>query len=183
MRRAQLRFADLIPTSAAALLITLSVSGPVLSQDRAAGPWWPHPIWGATEEAGSSNWITPELVLRAAQLVETGKVYELGQVYEHGMPLFGQRTYTMTIPGSPSGGPVGENQLVWHDEFLCGEIGQIGTQFDGPGYYRHAHAHGGWHRDRGVLQRFSPLRGSRNIWPEQTRYGKTESDYCTWYAD
>ena len=134
MRRAQLRFADLIPTSAAALLITLSVSGPVLSQDRAAGPWWPHPIWGATDEAGSSNWITPELVLRAAQLVETGKVYELGQVYEHGMPLFGQRTYTMTIPGSPSGGPVGENQLVWHDEFLCGEIGQIGTQLDGPGH-------------------------------------------------
>ncbi len=51
MRRAQLRFAGLVPTSAAALLITLSVSGPVLSQDRAAGPWWPHPIWGATDEA------------------------------------------------------------------------------------------------------------------------------------
>lgn len=104
------------------------------AQDRAAGPWWPHPIWGPDDQAGGSNWITPDVVLRAAKLVTTGKVYELGQVYEHGMPLFGQRTYSLTIPGSPTGGPVGANQLVWHDEFVSGEIGQVGTQFDGPGH-------------------------------------------------
>jgi len=118
----------------AALLALIAVAQTAVAQDRESGPWWPHPIWGAEDQAGGSNWITPEVVLRAASLVKTGKVYELGQVYEHGMPLFGQRTYTMVIPGSPSGGPVGDNQLVWHDEFLCGEIGQIGTQFDGPGH-------------------------------------------------
>jgi kynurenine formamidase len=107
---------------------------PAQAQTRDSGPWWPHPIWGADDEAGGSNWITPEVVLRAAQLVETGKVYELGQVYEYGMPLFGQRTYALTIPGSPTGGPFGANQLVYHDEFFCGEIGQVGTQFDGPGH-------------------------------------------------
>ncbi len=118
----------------AALLILLSGLAPTQAQDRAAGPWWPHSLWGAEDQAGGSNWITPEVVLRAAQLVQTGKVYELGHVYEQGMPLFGQRTYSLTIPGSPTGGPVGSNQVVWHDEFVCGEIGQIGTQFDGPGH-------------------------------------------------
>jgi kynurenine formamidase len=116
------------------LCLVLFLSINATAQDRDAGPWWPHPLWGAGDEAGSSNWISPDVILRAAKLVETGKVYELGQVYEASMPLFGQRTYAMTIPGSPAGGPVGDNQLVWHDEFLCGEIGQIGTQFDGPGH-------------------------------------------------
>ncbi len=110
------------------------VASPAMAQDRASGPWWPHPTWGADDEAGGSNWITPEVIVRAAQLVTTGKVYELGQVYEQGMPLFGQRTYTLKIPGAPTGGPFGDNQLVYHDEFFCGEIGQIGTQFDGPGH-------------------------------------------------
>jgi len=32
--------------------------------------------------------------------------------------------------GSPTGGPFGENRLVYHDEFVTTEIGQVGTQFD-----------------------------------------------------
>ena len=117
---------------ALALTILAAAGGPAAGQTREEGPWWPHPLWGPDDQAGGSNWITPEVVLRAARLVETGKVYELGQVYELGMPLFGQRTYALSIPGSPTGGPFGENnQLVYFDDFLCGEIGQIGTQFDG----------------------------------------------------
>jgi len=40
----------------------------------------------------------------------------------------------LRIPGTPTGGPFGKNQLVYHDEFLATEIGQIGTQFDGLGH-------------------------------------------------
>jgi kynurenine formamidase len=40
----------------------------------------------------------------------------------------------MTIPGMPTGGPFGEQQLVYNDEYVATEIGQIGTQFDGPGH-------------------------------------------------
>ena len=59
-------------------------------------------------------------------------MYELGQIYERGMPLFGERTYAMIIPGAPTGGRFGENNmLMYFDEFLCAEIGQVGTQFDG----------------------------------------------------
>ena len=104
------------------------------AQTREEGPWWPHPIWGAEDQAGGSNWITPDKVSEAVKLVDKGKIYELGQVYEHGMPLFGQRTYSLTIPGSPTGGPFGDNKLVYHDEILTAEIGQVGTQFDGPGH-------------------------------------------------
>ena len=28
------------------------------AQTREKGPWWPHPIWGANDQAGGSNWIT-----------------------------------------------------------------------------------------------------------------------------
>ena len=50
------------------------------------------------------------------------------------MPLFGTRVFRLTIPGSPTGGPFGENQLVFHDEMVSSEIGQVGTQFDGLGH-------------------------------------------------
>jgi kynurenine formamidase len=34
----------------------------------------------------------------------------------------------------PTGGPFGANKLVYHDEFVATEIGQVGTQFDGLGH-------------------------------------------------
>ena len=73
-------------------------------------------------------------MLDAAKLIRDGKVYRLGRVYEAGMPLFGTRTFSMTIPGGPTGGPFGANKLVYHDEFVTGQIGQVGTQFDGFGH-------------------------------------------------
>ena len=114
--------------------IAVAVAGESLAQTREKGPWWPHPLWGPEDQAGGSNWITPEKILEAVQLVKTGKVYELGQVYERGIPLFEGRTYSMFIPGSPTGGPFGDNALVYFDEILTAEIGQVGTQFDGPGH-------------------------------------------------
>ncbi len=96
-------------------------------------PWWPSP-WGADDEAGASNWITPAKVMDAAQLIQTGEIHELGRVYEAGMPLFGQRAFSLRIPGSPTGGPFGGNKLVFNDEFVSTEIGQVGTQFDGLGH-------------------------------------------------
>lgn len=97
--------------------------------------WWPHPIWGAGDEAGSTNWYTkPEVVARAVAEADKGKVYRLGQPYTSDMPLFGERKFTLRIPGTPTGGPFGANKVIWHDEFLSTEIGQVGTQFDGLGH-------------------------------------------------
>lgn len=96
-------------------------------------PWWPSP-WGPTDEAGASNRITPAKVLQATKLIKTGKVYALGRAYEAGIPTFGARHVSITIPGGPTGGPFGTNKLMYNDEMFSGEIGQVGTQFDGLGH-------------------------------------------------
>ncbi|MDJ0636417.1 MAG: cyclase family protein [Xenococcaceae cyanobacterium MO_188.B29] len=96
-------------------------------------PWWPS-RWGDQDEAGASNWMTDKKVMSATQLIKTGKIYELGRQYDGEMPLFGERVFSLRIPGAPTGGPLGQNQLVYHDEFLTTEIGQVGTQFDGLGH-------------------------------------------------
>jgi len=97
--------------------------------------WWPHPIWGEGDEAGSTNWYTqPEVVMRALSQVQEGKTYKLGHDYHSSMPLFGARQFSLRIPGFPNGGPFGGNSIVWHDDYLATEIGQVGTQFDGLGH-------------------------------------------------
>ncbi len=103
-------------------------------QETPIGPtWWPS-RWGPQDEAGASNWITSAKVLEAVKLIKKGKIYNLDRVYEAGIPAFGQRIWALRIPGTPTGGPFGKNQLVYHDEFVATEIGQIGTQFDGLGH-------------------------------------------------
>jgi kynurenine formamidase len=119
---------------AALLLSFTALSATVPAQTRESGPWWPHPIWGRGDQAGGSNWITPEKIVEAVRLVSAGKVYEVGQVYEKSMPSFGQRTYALLSPGGPTYSFPGANSIVANDEFLCAEIGQVGTQFDGPGH-------------------------------------------------
>src|SRR3954470_22253082 len=75
--------------------------------------------------------MTPTKVLEAAALMKTGKIYSLGRVYEAGMPFFGTRGWNLKIPGPPFFGPVGRNKIIANEEYLCAEIGQVGTQFDG----------------------------------------------------
>ena len=115
-------------------VILSGMTASAVAQTRAQGPWWPHPIWGQDDRAGGSNWITPEKIRASLQLVTTGRVYELGQVYEAGMPLYGQRSYTLTIPGGSERPAFGQNQLLGNDEMITGQLGQVGTQFDGPGH-------------------------------------------------
>lgn len=95
--------------------------------------WWPSE-WGEADERGAANRITPDKVLQAIALIREGRIYELGRVYETDMPIFPSRNYSLTIPGSPTVGPVGNNQLVGHDELVTAQIGQVGTQFDGLGH-------------------------------------------------
>ena len=112
-------------------LAGMTASG-VVAQTRESGPWWPHAQWGGNDQAGASNRITPEKILKALSIVETGQVYEIGQVYEASMPLVGTRTYGMKMLAT--GVPFGDNRVVYNDEMLSTEIGQVGTQFDGLGH-------------------------------------------------
>ncbi len=102
-------------------------------QTPVGAPWWPSK-WGKDDQAGASNHMTPEKTKDSAKWIRDGKVYRIGRVYEAGMPLFGARVFAVRVPGGPTGGPFGDNKLVYNDEFLATEIGQVGTQFDGLGH-------------------------------------------------
>ena len=119
---------------AAGALVAGAAQAQQVAQAPAGAPFWPHPKWGKDDAAGASNWITPAKVLDAAKWIKDGKIYRIGRVYESGMPKFGERAFTLRIPGGPTGGPFGTNKLVYNDEFLATEIGQTGTQFDGLGH-------------------------------------------------
>ena len=95
--------------------------------------WWPSE-WGPDDQRGAANRLTAAKVLEAKSLIKRGKVYQLGRLYQHGMPIPGKRHFSLTIPGLPTGGPIGKNRMVSNDELVSGEIGQVGTQFDGLGH-------------------------------------------------
>jgi kynurenine formamidase len=84
--------------------------------------------WGPKDELGSGNLMKPETVLRAAKLIRTGEVFQLGFDLSAELPLIGSRRFdlhmkrgTATAPGTR-----GENE-----EIVITELGQVGTQLDG----------------------------------------------------
>src|SRR5262247_3192144 len=96
--------------------------------------WWPSK-WGADDKAGSANHTKNSAnIKRALATVKQYKSITIGKYYHREIPAFGPRGWQMTIPGTPTGGPFGKNALIYHDELVTAEIGQIQTQFDGPGH-------------------------------------------------
>ena len=93
--------------------------------------WYPS-RWGADDQRGAANRLTPAKVLEARSAITKGVVYQLGHVYEPGMPMFGTRHFSLRIPQAFK--MPGKNEAVYHDEIISGELGQIGTQFDGLGH-------------------------------------------------
>jgi len=123
--------------SAAKLLCVLSFAPwASFAEDNASytrEQWWPSK-YGAEDQKGALNLLTPSKVLEAAALIKQGKIFDLGQVFDEDMPLFAltpqKRKYTLTVPGAPSWGPLGENKLVWNEDHISGHLTQDGTQFD-----------------------------------------------------
>src|ERR1700680_4287964 len=83
--------------------------------------------WGAADQLGSGNLMKPEMALRAAKLIHTGEVFQLGFDLSADLPLIGSRRFdlhmkrgTATAPGTR-----GENE-----EIVITELGQVGTQLD-----------------------------------------------------
>jgi kynurenine formamidase len=113
---------------ATAALLALLGAVAALAQDE---PWHPSQ-WGADDQRGAANRLTPKKVLEIKDLITEGVTYQLGRVYETGMPMFGTRHYSLRIPQAfhlPA-----SNEFTYLDELVSGELGQIGTQFDGLGH-------------------------------------------------
>src|SRR5262249_23096318 len=82
--------------------------------------------WGAADERGSGNHMTPTNVLRAARLIKTGETFELSHVLGRDMPLSPGRQYDVHTKRTT--GPFGTNQRYSNEEVVISEIGQVGTQ-------------------------------------------------------
>jgi kynurenine formamidase len=135
-------------TFAVIAVATTAMSGLAAAQgvnDEPLSQKWAPSEWGADDKVGAPNRTTPELVLKAVGLVKRGKVATLGKVYAADAPAFGERTWKLIIPGMPTGGPIGPQQLVYNDDYVAAELGQIGTQFDGPGHIGIATSKGLFH--------------------------------------
>lgn len=108
----------------------------VLHAAAAAAQTWAPPApdarcpskWGAADERGAANLVTPESVLAASKLIRSGEVIELGRTLAMDMPLFGTRRFD--IHTKRTGGPMGTNKRYTNEELVITELGQVGTQFD-----------------------------------------------------
>ena len=105
-------------------------------------PWWPS-RYGADDQLGTLNEITPAVVRAAISLVKTGTVVDLGRVLDEDAPKFPGRYWHQTVDTSPHftnlqrpdaiGKGWGKNQINWITEIQAGTF-QVGTQLDSIGH-------------------------------------------------
>ena len=104
--------------------------------------------WGADDEIGNANLITPATVLKAASLIKTGKTYGLGITIDSSTPAFPPRGLSLQVvqPLQQEGARPNAG-MTYNDDIFQGWFG-IGSQIDGLGhlgyeamYYNCNHAH------------------------------------------
>ena len=142
-----------------AALLGLAVAAPCVAGEQAASapsdsrndtsglpegvsPWWPS-RYGADDQIGTLNEITPAVVRRAAGLVKRGSVIDLGRVLDENTPKFPGRYWHQTVDVSAYssnarrtdavGKGWGRNQINWITEIQAGTF-QVGTQLDSIGH-------------------------------------------------
>ncbi|WP_121065577.1 cyclase family protein [Chachezhania antarctica] len=114
------------------------IAGLACAMSICAGTAWaqdcePSP-WGADDQLGSANLVTPERTLEALKLVKQGKSVPLGITIDPSTPAFPPRSLSLQIvqPGQQGGQRVfGDG--VYNDDILQTWIG-IGSQIDGLGH-------------------------------------------------
>jgi kynurenine formamidase len=89
--------------------------------------WWPS-RYGSGDEAGALNEITRAARVRAAQLVRTGRVFDLSYVLSAMIPAFGDRMFSQELCRPE--GPIGRNRVGWVIERVAAPS-QMGTHMDG----------------------------------------------------
>ena len=105
-------------------------------------PWWPS-RYGADDQIGTLNEITPAVTKAAANLVKTGNMVDLGRVLDENTPKFPGRYWHQTVDTSAYyenprrkdavGLGWGKNQINWITEIQAGTF-QVGTQLDAIGH-------------------------------------------------
>lgn len=96
--------------------------------------WWPSQ-WGAEDTLGSFNMLGPDLVMKAAKLIKTGKTYRLGIETNSKTPAYAPRSFEVTVlyPNQYNGSSYGDNHFNFYDDMMNGWMG-VGSQIDGLGH-------------------------------------------------
>ena len=91
--------------------------------------------WGANDQMGALNNISPKNVLAAAKLVKQGKSMRMGIETNSKTPAFPPRSFAITVltPGQEYGRSLGETRTNYNDDIIAGWVG-IGSQLDGLGH-------------------------------------------------
>jgi len=91
--------------------------------------------FGAKDQAGNVNNITPAKTLAAARLVTKGKAYRLGIETNRNTPAYPPRTFNITVvqPSQAQGATLGPTKTTYNDDIINGWVG-IGSQIDGLGH-------------------------------------------------
>ena len=93
-----------------------------------------HSKWGEGDEIGSANLITPDSVLKAAKLIQTGKTYSLGLVIDAETPAYPPRSLSLqVVQPTQQFGVLGLPNSTYNDDIFQGWFG-IGSQIDGLGH-------------------------------------------------
>ncbi len=103
---------------------------------------WTKSKWGPTDEIGAANYMKPELVVKAAQLVKTGKTYALGIPVDSKTPAYPPRGFKITVvqPGQAGNPGLGPNKATYNDDIIEGWVG-VGRQLDGLGHHGIEHVY------------------------------------------
>lgn len=96
--------------------------------------WYPS-SYGANDEIGAANLLTPEVVLQAMKLVKAGKTLPLAVPIDKHLPAFRHRSFNLynIQPGEQAGKTTGPNKFTFNDELVNGWTG-VGTQLNGIGH-------------------------------------------------
>jgi kynurenine formamidase len=98
-------------------------SGPALHPHEAVNRWG---AWGPDDERGAANYITPETLVAAAALIQSGKTFSLAIPLDETGPVFPPRQpphHTMTVTGAdyladPKAAPFGESPIRFADDYI-----------------------------------------------------------------
>lgn len=136
-----------------------------------AGDSWYPSRYGADDQIGALNNLSPQATRQAADLVRTGQVYALGVVTGRGSPAYAPRSFDIVVTQSNdgTGTPFGENQVTSNDDILMTYVG-IGTQLDGFAHIGINHRHYNGVRAQDIVQPGGVTRyGTHTIPPIATR--------------
>jgi kynurenine formamidase len=127
MHRLSTRLATLV-------LAAVTIGVPLRDTAQAEGQCTPSKF-GAKDQAGAANNITPAKTLAAAKLVTKGKAYRLGIETNKSTPAYPPRTFNLTVvqPGQAQGATIGPTKTTYNDDIINGWVG-MGSQLDGLGH-------------------------------------------------